>query len=125
MTIKDRVYSFEELKAKIGNKEKITLTGNTIAFMKSSEPDIDLFRKDICVIQLYNTQIIRIYPNNTYKIITNGFDTNTTLGRIRGFSPAKLWKVKGNVVINTWIEGKQQNIDFKDGMTVNEYGELI
>jgi hypothetical protein len=51
---------------------------------------------------LHGTEVVTIRPDDTYVLRAGGYHTVTTMDRIRGYSPAKLFSVKGEFYL--WLK---------------------
>ena len=77
-----------------------------------------LMKTDCFVIQLHNTHIIKIYPDDTYELNTEGWQTVTTKDRLNEFSPARIYQKRG-----VWFVGEDKV--FFDGMRISKNGEIL
>lgn len=72
-------------------------------------------------VQLHDTDVVTIWPDNTYTLNSGGWQTVTTKARINEFSPARLGQDKG-----VWYlyvgEGR---IPFHDGIKINANGKPL
>lgn len=73
---------------------------------------------EVFVIRLHNTDIIKIYPDETQVITSGGYRTATTKSRINEYSFAIVDQVKGS-----WYLRNEQ--EFFDGMRINANGEVV
>jgi hypothetical protein len=80
---------------------------------------------------LHGTEVVTIRPDDTYVLRAGGYHTVTTMDRIRGYSPAKLFSVKGEFYLwlkpvdrdpkpSRWEE--RNRVAFYDGITVDSDG---
>jgi hypothetical protein len=51
---------------------------------------------------LHGTEVVTIRPDDTYVLRAGGYHTVTTMDRIRGYSPAKLFSIKGEFYL--WLK---------------------
>ena len=73
---------------------------------------------EVFIVRLHNTDIIKIYPNNTQAISSGGWQTSTTKNRINEYSFASISQQKG-----TWFLRNGEK--FFDGMIVDSDGQIV
>ena len=91
-----------------GRNGKKKIANNT--YIKSSA-------NDSIVVQLHDTEIITILPDNVFVLNSGGWQTVTTKARINEFSPARIIQKNGLWLIN--------GIPFQDGIRVDASGNPI
>jgi hypothetical protein len=64
-------------------------------------------------IMLHGTTVVRIHPDNSATLNTNGWYTSTTKDRINQYSPVRVYQCKGE-----WYLNNDENTPYVDGMTV-------
>tara|TARA_B100000579_G_scaffold437987_1_gene470564 strand:+ start:10032 stop:10418 length:387 start_codon:yes stop_codon:yes gene_type:complete len=72
---------------------------------------------EILAIRYYNTNIVNIYPNNTYMAKTCSWNTRTTKKRINTLTPMNIKQKKG-----VWYHNSEP---FYSGISVNQDGSVI
>ena len=65
----------------------------------------------------HKTEIVKIYPNDTYELNSGGWHTYSTKERLNAFSPVNLWANKGLWYFNNNV--------FQDGVKVDSKGKPI
>lgn len=73
---------------------------------------------EVFVVRLYNTDIIKIYPDNTQVLFSGDHKTVTTKKRINDYSFTSLYEEKGKWYLRYGAE-------FREGVRVNANGEFI
>jgi len=73
---------------------------------------------EVFVVRLYNTDIIKIYPDNTQVLFSGGYKTVTTKKRIGDYSFTSVHQEKG-----AWY--LRNGAEFTEGVRVNANGEVI
>lgn len=73
---------------------------------------------DIFIVRFHNTDIIKIFPDNTQVIFIGGYKTATTKKRISDYSFVDVYQRNYE-----WFFGDGE--EFTDGMKVNCCGQLI
>lgn len=73
---------------------------------------------EVFVIRLYNTDIIKIYPDNTQVLRTGGYRTVTTKNRLGDYSFTRINQVK-----HIWY--LRNGAEFTEGVRVNENGQVV
>jgi hypothetical protein len=82
-------------------------------------------RADHIAVRLHNTDVVRIYPDNSHALFTGGWRTVTTKDRINKYSRAHLFTVRG-----AWYVSRDGhwNADtaalFADGITLHADGRI-
>ena len=71
----------------------------------------------IISVRYYNTNIVNIFPDNTYLAKTANWTTRTTKKRINTLTPLSVKQVKG-----TWYHNGKK---FYDGIMVNSNGQVV
>jgi hypothetical protein len=83
-----------------------------------------LMKSDCFVIQLHNTNIIKIYPNDIYELNTEGWQTVTTKDRLNEFSPADIYQKRGVWFVKDNNADKEDKVFF-DGIRISKSGEIL
>lgn len=73
---------------------------------------------EVFAIRLHNTDIIKIYPDETQVITSGGYRTATTKSRINEYSFALVNQVKGS----WYLRNKDE---FFDGIRIDRNGEVV
>jgi hypothetical protein len=73
---------------------------------------------EVFVVRLYNTDIIKIYPDNTQVLFSGGYKTVTTKKRIDSYSFTSVYQEKG-----VWY--LRNGAEFTEGVRVNANGEIV
>lgn len=75
-------------------------------------------------IQLHDAEIVRLYPDNTVKLFTHGWKTNTTKQRMNEFINP-FWVHQENGVWYVRNYRTHETFRFKDGITLNLDSETV
>jgi hypothetical protein len=73
---------------------------------------------EVFVVRLYNTDIIKIYPDNTQVLFSGGYRTLTTKNRISNYSFTRV-----NQDRRVWY--LRNGAKFTEGVRVNANGEVV
>lgn len=73
---------------------------------------------EVFVVRFYNTDIIKIYPDNTQVLHTGGYRTMTTKNRLGDYSFVRISQVKGDWYLRNGAK-------FTEGVRVNANGEVL
>lgn len=73
---------------------------------------------EVFVVRLYNTDIIKIYPDNTQVLFSGGYRTVTTKNRISNYSFTRVNQDK-----HIWY--LRNGTEFTEGVRVNANGEVV
>jgi len=78
-------------------------------------------------VQLHNTDIVTVHPDDTYTLNSGGWQTVTTKARINEFSPARLGQDKGiwYLYVGAGAGWSKERIPFVDGIKVNADGKPL
>lgn len=57
---------------------------------------------------LYDTPIVRFYPDDTFTVSNGGYNTRTTSRRVNQFTPDDHWFFHDKKILTTWIGDKKQ-----------------
>jgi hypothetical protein len=72
---------------------------------------------EVFVVRLYNTDIIKIYPDNTQVLFSGGYKTATTKKRLSDYSFTRIGQVKGDWCLHNGAK-------FVEGVRVDVNGEV-
>lgn len=85
-------------------------------------------RGDSYAVQLHDTDVVTIHPNNTYTLDTGGWLTLTTKDRINSYGPIGVHQVNRRWYVGRWQwkdkKAKFKSPLFQDGMVVNSKGKV-
>lgn len=89
------VITYAAARSMLGSKNFVKVRNNI--YLERCDTDYwsrdkDANTDDCIAVKLYDTQIIRIRPNNTWQLFMGGYDTPTTRFRIFEYSPAVLFR---------------------------------
>ena len=105
------VLTFDQAKAKLGNKDKLGIGHNTW-LVKTN---------DGYGIKYHNTVIIDILPHDLYALHVKGWQTSTTAIRMNQLSPIQVYTYK-----REWYYGDRGSKKlFEEGMIVNKKGDVV
>lgn len=78
-------------------------------------------------VQLHDTDVVTIWPDNTYTLNSGGWQTVTTKARINDFSPARLGQDKGvwYLFVGKGLGWSKERVPFHDGIIVNANGKPL
>lgn len=93
----------------LGTRETRKLSNNTYLRKEGN----------VFIVKLHNTDIFKVFEDNTYELNTGGWQTVTTKSRLNEFTPARIHQCKG-----IWYIGSDK-IPFYDGIRINSSGEPV
>lgn len=73
---------------------------------------------EVFIVRLYNTDIIKIYPDNTQVLFSGGHKTVTTKKRISDYSFTSVYQER-----RVWY--LRNGVEFTEGVRVNANGEVV
>jgi hypothetical protein len=85
-------------------------------------------RDDAFVIRLHNTDIVKIKEESNqtfFTVNTDGWMTSTTKERINSFTPLRIFQKRGVWYVYQQIDGREEIVQFFDGMTVDQSGRVV
>jgi hypothetical protein len=100
------------------NLDKKKLANNTYLLQKEDE----------FLIRLHNTDIVKITQEagqSFFTVNTDGWMTSTTKERINSFTPLRIFQKRGVWYVPQQKEGREEVVQFFDGMTVDQSGRVV
>ena len=83
---------------------------------------------DAFVIRLHDTDIVKIKEESNqtfFTINTDGWMTSTTKERINSFTPLRIFQKRGVWYVYQQVDGREEVVQFFDGMTVDQSGRVV
>jgi hypothetical protein len=85
-------------------------------------------KDDAFVIRLHDTDIVKIKEESSqtfFTVNTDGWMTSTTKERINSFTPLRIFQKRGVWYVYQQIDGREEVVQFFDGMTVDQSGRVV
>jgi len=84
------------------------------------------------VVRLHSTNVVRIRPDGTYVLNSNGWETKTTKDRINAYAPVRITQIAYNWYVypqnNPRLQEDEKSSlppEFRSGMVVDSQGFVI
>lgn len=103
-----RCYSYQEALAKLGNRKQRKLGNNTWMVKHTG----------FIAIKLHATNVVEIWPDNTYVLNSGGYKTVTTKDRLNTYGPVRVWQKN----FDWFVSGGRPFVDY---MIVDRFGESV
>ncbi len=98
---------------KLANNTHLLAVPTELASLASKPPSVAHY-----AVRLHNTAVVRIYPDDSVKLFSGGFRTNTTKQRINSFSPLGVYQKN-----RTWY--LSPDVEFYDGVRISKDGSIV
>ena len=85
-------------------------------------------KDDAFVIRLHDTDIVKIKEESSqtfFTVNTDGWMTSTTKERINSFTPLRIFQKRGVWYVYQQVDGREEVVQFFDGMTVDQSGRVV
>lgn len=73
-------------------------------------------------VKLHNTEVVKIYPDNTYELNAGSWYSVTTKDRINSYSPVRIYQKDYSWYV---MQGNNEDVSFRNGIKVNQNGTII
>lgn len=109
--------NYVEARKQLGTRETKKLARNT--YLREDHGNM--------VIKFWETDIVKIDPQDIYTLNTGGYLTTTTKERLNSFTPARIGADKGLWYVHTgsWSDDTHTRVLFADGIQVNKDGYVL
>jgi hypothetical protein len=97
----------------LGKRETKKLANNT--YLRKED--------DVFLVKLHNTDIIKVFNDNTFELNTGGWQTVTTKARLKEFTPARISQERG--IWYLYSVGYSDRIPFYDGIKIDSSGQPV
>ena len=108
MTTLATIRDFKSADALLKNRDSRKLANNTYLVRRGGK----------IAVQLHATDVVTFHPDGAFTLTTGGYDTMTTRDRLNNYSPAQVYRLKGDTFAS--VNGKSYR--FHDGITFGPRG---